>query len=73
MWFELDRTARILREGKPLLLEVGTDVALELRLTWNGGMKILKKIERAGFDVLNHHPRLTLVDKASLLLSSLLK
>jgi phytoene/squalene synthetase len=71
MCFELDRTERIFREGKPLLLEVGTDVALELRLTWNGGMKILKKIEQAGFDVLNHRPRLTLVNKASLLLSSL--
>jgi squalene synthase HpnC len=71
--FELDRTARIFREGEPLLREVGTDLALELRLTWNGGMKILKKIERADYDVLQRRPRLTMVDKLSLMFSSLFR
>jgi squalene synthase HpnC len=71
--FELDRTTRIFREGQPLLREVGKDLALELRLTWNGGMKILKKIERADYDVLHRRPRLTMVDKASLLFSSLFR
>ncbi len=71
MCYQVDRTREMFREGRPLLLEVGKDIAMELKLTWNGGMKILNKIERADYDVLHRRPKLALVDKASLVLSSL--
>ena len=69
--YEVDRTRDMFREGKPLLHEVGKDLGLELRLTWNGGMRILKKIERSDYHVLVNRPTLSLFDKASLLLTSL--
>lgn len=68
--YQVDRTREMFREGKPLLLEVGKDIAMELKLTWNGGMKILKKIERVDYDVLHRRPTLALGDKVSLVLSS---
>jgi phytoene synthase len=68
--YQVDRTREMFREGKPLLFEVGKDIAMELKLTWNGGMKILKKIERVNYDVLHRRPTLALDDKVSLVLSS---
>ena len=71
MCYQVDRTRDLFREGKPLLQEVGKDLRLELRLTWNGGMRILKHIERSDYNVLANRPTLSLFDKASLLISSL--
>jgi len=44
---------------------------MELRLTWKGGTRILQKIEQREYDVLSHRPSLSLLDKTSLLISSL--
>jgi squalene synthase HpnC len=71
MCFEVDRTRDLFRDGYSLLSEVEKDLRLELRLTWNGGMRILSKIERSDYQVLTHRPALSLFDKASLLVSSL--
>lgn len=71
MCFEVDRTRDLFRDGNSLLSEVEKDLRLELRLTWNGGMRILSKIERSDYQVLTHRPALSLLDKASLLVSSL--
>lgn len=71
MCFEVDRTRDLFRDGRPLLADVDKDLRLELRLTWNGGMRILSKIERSDYKVLTHRPRLSLLDKATLLVSSL--
>jgi len=71
MCFEVDRTRDLFRDGYSLLSEVEKDLRLELRLTWNGGMRILSKIERSDYQVLTHRPALSLLDKASLLVSSL--
>jgi squalene synthase HpnC len=68
--YQVDRTQQLFREGRPLLQQVGRDIRLELRMTWNGGMKILRKIEKLDYDVLRRRPHLTLLDKASLALSS---
>lgn len=69
--FEIERTAEMFREGEPLLTQVGKDLSFELKLTWNGGMKILEKLERNEFDVFKKRPTLNAFDKARLLLSSL--
>ncbi len=70
--FEVARTERLFREGKPLLQEVGKDLRFELRLTWNGGMNILGKIKSQGYDVFCRRPRLSAVDKVKLFLRTLL-
>ena len=72
MCFQVDRTQQMFQEGKPLLSQVGRDLNLELRLTWTGGMKILRKIEKDDYNVLSHRPKLSTFDKASLLISSLI-
>ncbi len=71
--FEIERTAGLFREGEPLLAHVGKDIALEMKLTWHGGMKILEKIEKNKFDVFKQRPALNAFDKARLLLSSLVR
>ena len=70
MGYQVERTEQLFREGRPLLLQVGKDLRMELRLTWNGGMRILKKIEQADYDVLTRRPALSSYDKATLLLLS---
>jgi len=69
--FEVARTERLFREGKPLLQEVGRDLRFELRLTWNGGMNILSKIKSQGFDVFQKRPHLSGLDKVRLFLRTL--
>lgn len=70
--FEVSRTERLFREGKPLLQEVGKDLRFELKLTWNGGMNILGKIKSQGFDVFRRRPHLSTVDKLRLFLRTLI-
>lgn len=69
--YEVSRTERLFREGRPLLHEVGRDLHFELKLTWNGGMGILRKIQAQGFDVFYKRPRLTTLDKFRLFLRTL--
>ena len=70
--FEVARTERLFREGKPLLQEVGRDLRFELKLTWNGGMNILGKVKSQGFDVFQKRPRLSTLDKMRLFLRTLM-
>lgn len=72
MAFQVQRTAELFVAGKPLLSKVGRDLSYELKLTWNGGMRILKKIHSSDYDVLTHRPVLTLADKMMLLFRSFL-
>ncbi len=67
MCYEVDRTRQMFLEGKPLLSEVGKDLRSELRLTWNGGMRILRKIEQADYNVLASRPTISVLDKLLLL------
>ncbi|HLA68856.1 MAG TPA: squalene synthase HpnC [Bacteroidota bacterium] len=71
--FQVTRTREHFEKGKPLLESVRRDLKLELRLTWRGGMEILRKIENAGYDVLTRRPVLSKIDKLVLLFRSLLK
>lgn len=71
MCYQVERTQQMFQEGKPLLSAIGSDLRMELKLTWKGGMRILKKIERQDYDVFARRPSLSLVDKTAILLSSL--
>ena len=71
MIYQIERTERIFLEGKPLLDSVGRDLSFELKLTWHGGRRILRKIEKSGYDVLHARPSLSRWDKTGVLFSSL--
>jgi hypothetical protein len=58
------RTRALFERARPLVEIVGADLAVELALSWHGGMRILDKIGRAGAQVLQHRPHLTALDKA---------
>ncbi len=66
----VDRTEHLFRRGKPLLEMVGRDLRFELRLTWRGGMRILRKIKQQQYDVFTKRPVLMFRDTMALVLSS---
>jgi hydroxysqualene synthase len=72
MAFQIQRTAELFVEGKPLLTIVGQDLSMELKLTWNGGTRILQKIHEQNYDVLTKRPALSKMDKLGLLFRSFL-
>jgi hypothetical protein len=45
-------------DSQPLLSRVKFPLTTELRMTWLGGMQILKKIHRLDFDVIRTRPAL---------------
>jgi phytoene synthase len=52
------RTRELFVCGRSVCDGVSGRLGLELRLTWLGGMRILERVEAAGFDVLAHRPAL---------------
>jgi len=66
----VDWTERLFDEGRPLLGRIGWDLKLELRLTVNGGRKILERIRAMDYDVLHCRPVLSHWDKFQLLVRS---
>jgi len=72
MAFQVRRTAELFVEGKPLLTMVDKDLSMELKLTWNGGTRILQKIHQQNYDVLTKRPVLSKLDKLGLLFRSFL-
>jgi phytoene synthase len=64
--FQVERTQQIFNEGKPLTRELRGLLRLEIRLTWLGGTKILRKIEAQNYDTLTLRPKLGKVDMALL-------
>jgi len=70
--FQVSRTREFFHAGAGLVRTAVPQLRFELRLTWLGGMRILKKIEDAGFDVLTTRPTLRAADKISLLLKATL-
>ncbi len=56
---EIDRTGAIFRRGRSLPDRVSGRLKLELRLTYLGGMEILHKIRRNGYDIFQKRPQVT--------------
>ncbi len=71
--FQVERTRELFARGQDLPTQVSGRLALELRLTWHGGMRILELIERQGYDTLRARPKLTGFDKALLLSRALFR
>ncbi len=70
--FEVSRTRELFTAGEALLSTTVPQLRFELRLTWQGGMRILEKIERAGFDVFERRPVLRASEKTFMLLKAML-
>jgi phytoene/squalene synthetase len=65
--FEVARARSLFERARPLVDVVGSDLAVELALTWHGGMRILEKIEHVGKRLFAHRPQLNPADKALVL------
>ena len=50
------RTRELYREGRPVCDGVRGRLRLELRLTWLGGMRVLERVTRAGYDPFARRP-----------------
>jgi len=65
------RTRALFERARPLVDIVGADLAVELALTWHGGMRILDKIENVGANLFSERPSLGSADKAIVLARAL--
>jgi len=72
MRFQVERARAYFRAGLPLLGHVHGHLRVDLSLFSLGGLAILRKIERQGYDVLSHRPTLSRPEKVGLALSALL-
>ena len=69
--YEVARTRALFERSRPLVDVIGADLAVELALTWHGGMRILEKIENVGSRLFADRPELGTADKALVLARSL--
>ena len=60
------RTRALFAAGRPLCDRVGRALRSEMRVTWLGGVRILDRIEQAGYDVFRRRPRHGPLDKVVL-------
>jgi squalene synthase HpnC len=70
--FQVERTRELFARGRPLPELVGGRLRFELRLIWQGGMCILKRIEQSGYDTLSRRPEITRLDQVLLLARALI-
>ena len=64
-------TRKLFLEGLPLHRTVDRRLALDLELFSRGGMRVLDKIERQGFDVLRQRPSISKLERVEMLVRSL--
>ena len=60
--FQVRRTRELMLSGAPLGRSLPGRIGLEIRATVQGGLRILEKIERAGYDVFRRRPVLRWFD-----------
>jgi squalene synthase HpnC len=62
MRFQTERARRMMLEGKALLADLEGRFRLEIALTVQGGLRILEKLEHAGYDMFRRRPVLKWFD-----------
>jgi squalene synthase HpnC len=67
----VDRARALFIEGLPLSRMVNRRLAIDLELFSRGGMRILDKIEQQGYDVLSRRPKISKIERVSLLIGTL--
>ena len=68
--YNIDRTQQLFDEGRRLLSYLSGRFKYEILWTLSGGEKILSKIRKSDYDVLNHRPVLNKIDFVKLLIRS---
>ncbi len=71
MRFEVERTRDLFYRGIPLLDRMGADVRPDVELFIRGGLAVLRKIERVGYNVWQTRPALGKWEKCALLARAL--
>ena len=71
MALEVGRAKELFERGRPLVPLMPRAVRPDIELFLRGGQAILRKIERAHYNVLQARPRLSKWDKAALLLRAM--
>jgi squalene synthase HpnC len=71
MKLQVDRARNFLLGGSPLVGEAPRGIRFELGLTVRGGLAILKRVERMGFDVLRRRPVISLLEKGHIALMTI--
>ena len=67
MRFEVERTREMFYAGAELPSLVERGLQLELKLIWFGGMAILKKLQKTGYDIYHRRPTIQGFDKLMIL------
>jgi squalene synthase HpnC len=67
----VEKARALFMEGLPLIGMVNRRLSLDLDLFSRGGLKVLEKIERQGYDVLAMRPAISKTERARLLVGSL--
>jgi phytoene synthase len=62
MRFQVERTRELMLSGAPLGKALPGRIGMEIRATVAGGLRILEKIEKAGYDVFRRRPVLKALD-----------
>jgi len=70
MAFQVERARQLMLEGAPLGRALPGRIGLEIRATVQGGLRILDKIQAAGYDVFRRRPVLRALDWPLLLLKA---
>jgi phytoene/squalene synthetase len=65
------KARELFEQGLPLVGRVNRRLALDLDLFSRGGMRVLEKIERRGYDVLTARPSISKVERVRLLIGSM--
>lgn len=73
MEFEVQRVRSMFHQGWPLVPRMPRPLAVDVDLFTRGGLAILDRIERQGYDVLTSRPALSKTAKMALLLRSVLR
>lgn len=71
MYFQIDRTTALMRRGTPLVHALPGRLGWEIRLTIQGGLRILERLRRVQGDVFRRRPKLGKWDWAVLAARSL--
>jgi len=71
MRFQVERARSMMLAGAPLLQNLEGRFRLEIAVTVQGGLRILEKLERAGYDMFRHRPAHRWFDWPVLLLKAL--
>jgi phytoene synthase len=73
MKLQVNRARGFLLAGSPLVGEAPRAIRFELALTVLGGLAILKRVERTGFDVLRRRPVIPVLEKGRIVFMALVR